>query len=163
MARYSTSVRSDTTKVNVEQKNFTVDVNNTEYKVSLSRSGSQGAKGNSVTNAYLQDGNLYIEISDSTGNLVETVNAGLLDGNLSLSIDNFADFDITGIQDGQGLIYNGNQQALVPHSFTTSSLGDVDNTNRSDGSVLVYNGTASKYEATNTLNNANTTITGGNF
>ena len=153
MSRYSTSVSTDT---------YTVDINKNEYKVSLSRVGAQGSKGDSITRAYFDSNNhLLFEISDAQGNVVETIDAG--DITTNFDINDLSQFDLSTVEDGDVLIYEAASSSFKTHSFTTSNLRDVDNTNRSDGSVLVYNGTSSKYEATNTLNNANTTITGGNF
>ena len=153
MSRYSTSVSTDT---------YTVDINKNEYKVSLSRVGAQGSKGDSITRAYFDSNNhLLLEISNAQGNVVETIDAGSMTANFD--VDDLSQFDLSTVEDGDVLVYEAASSSFKTHSFTTSNLRDVDNTNRSDGSVLVYNGTSSKYEATNTLNNANTTITGGNF
>ena len=70
-------------------------------------------------------------------------------------------FDLSGISEGDGVVM-GNNDTLVAHTFTTTSLSDVDNTNRQNGSVLVYNTTSNKYISTNTIEE-NMTIKGGTF
>jgi len=141
---------------------LTVKKEEVEYKVSLSRVGPQGSQGLSVTRAYFDsDNHLKFEISDGTGAVVNILDAGDIDTNFD--INDLEMFNIEGIQDGDGLRYDNSTNTFTSHSFSTSSLADVDNTNKSDGSVLVYSGTSSKYVATNNLNNANTTITGGSF
>lgn len=162
MARYSTSVRTDTNKIDVKTVKYNVDINTTDYKVSLSRVGAHGSKGDSITRAYYSsDNHLLLEISDAQGNVVETIDAGSITTNFD--INDLTQFDISNVENGDVLVYESASSSFKTHSFSTSNLRDVDNTNRSDGSVLVYSGTSSNYEATNTLNNANTTITGGNF
>lgn len=54
-------------------------------------------------------------------------------------------------------------QNTLNHTFATSDLSDVDNTGRSDGAVLVFSDASSKYEATTTIDNTNTVISGGNY
>jgi len=44
-----------------------------------------------------------------------------------------------------------------------SQLEDVDATNLRDGCLLLYNGTTNRWVATNTIENSNLTISGGNY
>lgn len=44
-----------------------------------------------------------------------------------------------------------------------SQLDDVDVTNLNDGSLLMYNSTSQRWVATNTIENSNLTISGGNY
>lgn len=133
-----------------------------EYKVSLSRVGSQGKQGDSVTRAYFDSNNhLMIEVSDAAGNVVRTLDAGDIDTNFDINDLNV--FDTENEQDGEVLAYSAESNTFTNHRLTTSNLGDVDNTNRQDGSILVYRTASSKYVATTNLDSAGTTITGGSF
>jgi len=64
---------------------------------------------------------------------------------------------------------NPNQRLLVTNysvSGSTLRLGDlfdVDTSNTTDGALLVFSGTTNKFEATDTLENVNTQINGGNY
>lgn len=56
---------------------YSIAVNGTGYDLSLSRTGGQGSKGDSITNVYVDaNENLLVDISDSAGNVVSTVNLG---------------------------------------------------------------------------------------
>jgi hypothetical protein len=144
--------------------NYVLKVEGQDYKINLARTGGQGSRGNSVTNATIDaNHDLIITISDSAGNVVETINAGNITPSLEevTSINAMTDVTITAIQSGDILQHNGTQ--FVNHSLTTSKISDVDNTNLADGSLYVYNGTTNKHTATTQINNSNTTITGGSF
>jgi len=144
--------------------NYILNVDSQDYNIQLARTGGQGSKGNSVTNATIDaNHNLIITVSDSAGNVVETINAGSTTPSLDevTSINAMNDVTITAIQSGDILQHNGTE--FVNHSLTTSRISDVDNTNLADGSLYVYNGTTNKHTATTQLNNSNTTITGGSF
>jgi hypothetical protein len=75
---------------------YTVSVNNNEFLIntvvqdlnlSLSRTGGQGAQGNSVSDAYLDSNdNLIIEVSNAAGGVVQTINLGLIDAVNATSI-----------------------------------------------------------------------------
>jgi hypothetical protein len=144
--------------------NYVLKVEGQDYKINLARTGGQGSRGNSVTNATIDaNHDLIITISDSAGNVVETINAGSTTPSLNevTSINAMNDVTLTAVQSGDILQHDGTQ--FVNHSLTTSKIADVDNTNLADGSLYVYNGTTNKHTATTQLNNSNTTITGGSF
>lgn len=146
--------------------NYILNVDAQDYNIQLARTGGQGSKGNSVTNATIDAShNLIITVSDSAGNVVETINAGNITPSLEevTSINAMTDVTITAIADGDILQFDGSSNNFVNHSLTTSRISDVDNTNLADGSLYVYNGTTNKHTATTQLNNSNTTITGGSF
>lgn len=146
----------------VSNNNVSISVSNTEHSISLSRTGGQGARGDSVDSIYFDsEKNLLVDIVNSAGELVETINAGSLKERIDL-ID-LLDVDYESVTDGDFIIYSEDTQKFTTHTFTTSSISDIDNTNKTDGALLVYNGTTSKYTATTTLNNANTSIIGGLF
>ena len=133
-----------------------------DYKVSLSRTGSQGSKGDSVTNAAINtDGNLIITITRSDGTTYE-IDAGNLESNINLA--DLPDFQITTPKsEGDILIYDADEEVFKNHSLTTTRLLDVDNTNKTDGALLVFDGTSQKYVATNRIEKQTTTVTGGNY
>jgi len=145
----------------VSNNNVTISVDKTEYSVSLSRTGGQGTKGDSVSSVYIDNGDLIVEISNAAGQLVETINVGSLKERLDL-ID-LLDVDYESVSDGQFIIYDGSTQKFTTHTFTTTSISDIDNTNKTDGALLIYNGTTNKYTATTEIENPNTSIIGGFF
>lgn len=146
----------------VSNNNVTISVNTTEQSISLSRTGGQGTRGDSVSRVYFDsDKNLLVEIVNAAGQLVETINAGSMKERIDL-ID-LLDVDYATINDGDFIIYEAATQRFTTHTFTTSSITDIDNTNKRDGALLVYNGTTNKYTATTEIENPNTAIIGGNF
>lgn len=146
----------------VSNNNVIISVDTVDYNISLSRTGGQGAKGDSVSSIYIDaNKNLIVEISNSLGTVVETINAGSLAERIDL-ID-LLDVDYQTVSDGQFIIYDGSTQKFTTHTFTTTSISDIDNTNKSDGALLVYNGTTNKYTATRNIQNSNTNIIGGSF
>jgi len=130
------------------------------YSVSLSRTGGQGSKGDSVTNAELRGSDVIFEITQGDGSVYE-INAGSL--NNEFSIDNLFDIALTDPQEGDTLLYDEIDNKFRNHSFTTSNLKDVDNTNREDGAVLIYDEIVGKYVATNKIEKPTTNIIGGSF
>ena len=146
--------------------NYILNVDAQDYNIQLARTGGQGSKGNSVTNAVIDSNhNLIITVSDSTGNVIETINAGNITPSLEevTSINAMTDVTITAVADGDILQYDASVNNFVNHSLTTSRISDVDNTNLADGAMYVYNGTTNKHTATTQISNSNTTITGGSF
>lgn len=146
----------------VSNNNVTISVSTAEQSISLSRTGGQGTRGDSVSRVYIDSNKDFIvEISNAAGQVVETINAGSLRERIDL-ID-LLDVDYTSINDGDFIIYEAATQKFTTHTFTTSSITDIDNTNKRDGALLVYNGTTNKYTATTEIENPNTAIIGGNF
>ena len=151
-----------TYRVTVSNNDISISTSPVSYAIALSRTGSQGIKGDSVSSVALNENNdLIITVSTSSGEVVETFNLGALIAGINL--DEIQDINTTGITSGQVIQYESETSTYVPHTLTTGSMTDVDNTNRADGSLLLYDGVSSKYKATNNLNNANTTIFGGVF
>jgi hypothetical protein len=143
--------------------NYVLKVEGQDYKINLARTGGQGSKGDTISNAVIDsNGDLLITVSDSTGAVVNTINAGSVQGAVT-GLGSLSDVTITSIQNSDILQYDSNTSKFVNHSLTTSKIADVDNTNLADGSLYVYNGTTNKHTATTQLNNSNTTITGGSF
>jgi len=146
----------------VSNNNVTLTLTNPSHTLSLSRTGGQGTKGDSVTNVAINaNSELIITISNAAGSVVETINAGNLFQNLEF-VD-IADVIITNIQDGQYIAYDSSDQKYKNHTLTTTKITDIDNTGKTDGAILVYNGSSSKYAATTNIDNANTAIIGGTF
>lgn len=140
---------------------YNMTVEQPQFTMSLSRTGGQGSKGDSVSGAVINnDGDLIITVSRADGTSFE-LNAGNLENNLDLG--DLQDFTIANKQDGDVLIYQAASGTFENHQLTTTRLLDVDNTNKADGAVFVYSGTSSKYEATTRVENSNTMIIGGSF
>ena len=150
----------------MDNQQYVLTVDSQNYALSMARTGGQGSKGNSVTNAVINSENdLIITVTDALGNTAETINAGSLTPQIEeiLAINALSDVTITDVADGDIIQYDGNTSQFVNHTLTTSKVIDIDNTNKEDGALLVYNGTTTKYTATTAINNPNTTITGGSF
>jgi hypothetical protein len=148
---------------NLTTKNNTIEISleNKEYIVSLARTGGQGSKGDTVTNAFInQDNDLVIEVTNSSG-VVTQIIAGNI--NSSLALGGLSDVTINSLADGDYLAYEAASSNYKNYRLTTSRVRDIDNTNRQDGSMLVYNSSTAHYVATNNLNNPNLIITGGNY
>lgn len=148
-------------RVTVNNNTITVDTSSVSYAVSQSRTGGQGTKGDSITNAAINnDGNLIVTITRADGTTYD-VDAGNIESNIQLT--DLDEITLTNTQDGDVLIWNAADGEFQNHQLTTSKLLDVDNTNRADGALLVYDSTAQKYQATTRIEKATTTVTGGNY
>jgi hypothetical protein len=84
-------------------------------------------------------------------------------GSGATELSGLSDVLVTTPQEGDALLFDSASGDFQNYQLTTSRMSDIDNTNRADGSVLVYNGTATKYVATNSIDNGNLTIKGGSF
>jgi len=131
-----------------------------EYTISLSRTGGQGTKGDSVTSAALVSGDLILTITRSDGTTY-TSNAGRISE--TLGIQDMNDVTLNNLADNAVLRYNATAGEWQNHQLTTSNITDIDNTNKEDGAVLVYDNTAAKYQATNRIEKQTTHIIGGSF
>jgi hypothetical protein len=148
--------------IKLEELSYDISLAAPEVNLALSRTGGQGSKGDSITNVETNSsGELVVTISNSVGNVVETINLGFLE--VDTVLGNLRDVEVTSITDGQILQYDLATTTYVPHTLTTSSMTDVDNTGKTDGAVFLFDGTSNKYKATTQLNNANTSIIGGSF
>jgi hypothetical protein len=140
---------------------YTMTVEQPAFTMSLSRTGGQGSKGDSVSNAVINsDADLMVTITRADGTTYE-VNAGNLETTIDLGDLN--DFDINNSQPGDFLTYEDSLGKYQNHQLTTSKVLDIDNTNKEDGAVLVYDNTAQKYQATNRIEKQTTHIIGGSF
>jgi hypothetical protein len=158
---YKLSTKGNKLEISLTKNELVTEVDKLEYSVSLARTGGQGSKGDSVTNAFINaDEELILEVTSSGGQVTQ-INAGNILTNVALH--DLSDVSLLHLQEGDYLAYDLSTQTFGNHQLTTSKLADIDNNSRSDGSVLVYNGLSAKYTATNQLNNPNTLIVGGNF
>lgn len=158
---YKLTTKGNKLELSLTKKELVTKVTKPEYSVSLSRTGGQGSKGDSITNVHIDENlDLVVEITSSSG-VVSTITAGNLAS--ALSVGQLTDVVITNISEGDYLAYDVATQSYKNYSLTTSRLSDIDNTNKQDGSVLVYSSSTEKYTATNQLNNPNTLIVGGDF
>jgi len=145
----------------VDNNNFSLTIDKKEHTLSLSRTGGQGSKGDSVTGATINsDADLIITITKADGT-TSTVNAGNLEANIDLNDLN--DFQLVSKAEGDVLIYDGTALKFKNHQLTTSKVLDIDNTAKAEGAVLVYDSSSSKYIATTRIENAGTIIIGGTF
>jgi hypothetical protein len=152
MARYTTTV---------DNNNISLTIDKQEHTLSLSRTGGQGSKGDSVTNAVLNgDQDLIITITSADG-ATSDVNVGNLTPTISLG--ELSDLDITNAQEGDALIFDSVDSKFKNHALTTSKVLDIDNTGKAEGAVLVYDATAAKYQATTRIEKQETIIIGGSF
>ena len=151
-------------ELTLQTLDYDVNVESPKIALSLSRTGGQGAKGDTITSVFINAQNELVVVTTDSAGVESQFNAGAIES-LS-SINTLEDVTITNLENDQVLVYNSTTQVWEnkPHTFaTTSDLGDVDNTNRTDGSLLVFSSNSSKYEATSTLQNQNTIILGGSF
>jgi len=139
---------------------YTMTVEQPEFIMSLSRTGGQGSKGDSVTSVTTVNGELVFTITRADGTTYES-NAGAIGG--AFSFNNLGDVSITTPSEGDVVIYDEVADEWKNHQLTTSKVLDIDNTNKEDGAVLVYDNTAQKYQATNRIEKETTYIIGGSF
>ena len=132
-----------------------------EFNISLSRTGGQGSKGDSVVGANIDANGDFIFTVLKADGTTEDFNAGSLDENFN--IDQISDITLTNPQEGDVLIYDATGSDFKNHQLTTTKLLDVDNSGKEDGAVLVYDNTSSKYKATTRIEKETTHIIGGSF
>jgi len=151
MARYTTTV---------DNNNINLTIDKQEHTLSLSRTGGQGSKGDSVTGATTLNGDIIFTITRADGTTYET-NAGTIGG--AVQFNSLGDVSVTNLSEGDVAIYDAVDSQWKNHQLTTSKVLDVDNTNKEDGAVLVYDNTTQKYQATNRIEKQTTHIIGGSF
>lgn len=158
---YRTTLTQNEVKISFENPQFKTGVEPIEYNVSLSRTGTQGAKGDSVSDVYVDTNkNLIIEVSNAAGTVIETYSEALSE---LLGIIDLTDVSYETKEDGDILVYDQEISAFTTHKFKTSNLRDVDDSARADGSILIFNGTSQKYKASQSIDNENFSIIGGTF
>jgi len=153
MTAYKTTVTANKVDITLVKTNHTV---------SLSRTGGQGAKGDSVASIVFNSNNdIVVTMVNGAGEVIEVINAGNLFQNVFMS--NIQDVTSDTPSDGDILLYDGSASKYAPHSFTTTNVTDIDNSGKTDGAMFLYDASSSKYKATTQINNANTVISGGTF
>lgn len=61
----------------VNSQDYELTVNSQDYNLNLARTGGQGSRGDSISNAVINsNGDLILTVSNNAGDLVSTVNAG---------------------------------------------------------------------------------------
>ena len=151
MARYTTTVDNNNISLTIEKQ---------EHNISLSRTGGQGSKGDSVTNVQLINGRFVVTITRSDGTTYE-IDAGAFSETMAL--DDLTDATLTSPQEGDFLAYDAAASQWNNHQLTTSKVLDIDNTGKAEGAVLVYDATDAKYKATTRIEKQETLIIGGSF
>ena len=149
-------------KTTVTANSVSITLDKTDHTLSLSRTGGQGAKGDSVSSVVVNAANdLIVTLVNGTGTILEIINAGNIFQNAKLQ--NLIDVESVNPSDGDVLIYESSSSTYKLHSFTTTNLADVDNSGKTDGAMFLYDASSSTYKATTQINNANTVISGGTF
>ena len=151
--------------VTVSNNNINITATPVEHSISLSRTGGQGTQGNSISNAAVNASNeLIITVVDSGNNVVDTINAGVIDvsGGL-INLDELADVDATGPADGDALHFEQTTSRWTTRKTSTDDISDIDNAGKTEGAVLLYDTASSKYKSTRLLNSSGTQIIGGSF
>jgi hypothetical protein len=143
---YSVSVNSDKIVVEAKNTDYVINVDSVDYDVSLSRTGGQGSKGDSVSNVYLNlDNHLIIVITDSSGAVVEEIDVGNIDVNVNLGIGELNDVSINFLGSGYFLVYNSTANRWESKEVKVADLADVEVTTYTENDVLLYNNTTNKF------------------
>jgi len=105
---YKVTAKNDKISINVTTTDNNVNIVSPNHSVSLSRTGGQGAKGDSITDVYVTEGILYVEVSNSAGDVVDTINAGDFSEIIraNIVVGNLSDVTISGLSTDQILRYN---------------------------------------------------------
>ena len=125
---------------------YKVTVEQNSLALSLSRTGGQGAKGDSITRVYVDASNaLFIVISDAAGNVISTTNVGSVSA--AFGIQDLTNVTISSASTGDTLQYNGVAWANQPFDSTvrntisvTDSGGDGALTYTAGTGVIEYTG-----------------------
>lgn len=158
---YKLSTKGNKLEVSLATNKLVTEVNKLEYAVSLSRTGGQGTKGDTISNVYVDaNQHLIVQTTNSLG-VVTSFDAGDVEADINL--DHLEDVIFTNIQEADIIAYDATTQVFRNYQLTTSRMLDIDNNDRTDGSLLVFKENDNKYVATSLLNNPNTIITGGTF
>jgi len=112
----------------------------TTYSISLSRTGGQGSKGDSISNIYVNEANDFlVDISDSAGNLLQTVDVGNIDTLIQDGVSEALDTAITGGSNTYITVAKTDGSFDFVAQVPISGLIDVDLTAVSDEDYLRYN------------------------
>lgn len=133
--------------VSVNQNKIVIESTKSNYEVSLSRTGGQGAKGDSITDAYFTEaGNLIFVISNSAGEVVEQIDTGNIVTSLDIDLNDLADVTINLVGAGYTLVYNSATNRWVSRKLLVTDLGDVAITGIADNHILSYDSATNKFK-----------------
>ena len=140
---------SDKYSITVSNSNITATLAQSTQTLSLARTGGQGSKGDSISNVYVDgSNNLLVDISNSGGDLLETINVGNIDLLITSAVNAQVD---AAVGNGENtyitVSLSGETDAF---DFTVelpmAGITDVEVAGLSDGKVLAFNSTSSKWE-----------------
>lgn len=101
---------------------YKINLSKEELKLSLSRTGGQGAKGDSVSNAEINSsGDLVITVSSGSGDVVNTYNLG----STLTSFSSISDVNLTSLSDNQILQYDSATSKWKNENISSLGLSNV--------------------------------------
>jgi hypothetical protein len=125
---------------------YSISVLNNTYEVSLSRTGGQGSKGDSVSSVYVGVNNhLFIVISDGAGNVIEEYDAGDINANIQVAIDDLSDVSINFLGEDYFLGYNSTANRWESKTISVGDLSDVTISSIADNDLLAWDAGALKF------------------
>ena len=105
-----------------------IKVENVQYKISLSRVGAQGTKGDSITNVVINELNeMVITISDAGGNVVQTINTGDIFTN-GVEIEEINGINLTDPTSGEVLTYDFANSEFINQTLAEADIQAASNT-----------------------------------
>jgi len=126
---------SSTYKLNLENKIYNLNLDNPEMKISMSRIGGQGSKGDSISDISLDaNNNIIITVSGASGDVVETFNLGTL--NTNVNIESLNNVTVTDLVSGDYLKYDGSE--FVNSSFEDDARAVLSVVNSSGEGSISY-------------------------
>jgi hypothetical protein len=132
--------------ISLSNNSIVIDSTNTNYEVTLARTGGQGSKGDSVVSAYVGvDNHLFIVIADGAGNIIEEIDAGNTLGSINIGLNELNDVAINILGEGYFLIYNATANRWESKAVKVKDLSDVEVTTYTENDVLLYNAVDSKF------------------
>lgn len=142
---YKVTVSNNNISVNTTSTTNTVKVEPVNLSVSLSRTGGQGSKGDSISSIYMSDGILYATISNSAGDVISTETIGDVAAivGTEISIGELNNVTITSANESDILKYDAATQTWVneafAHTHPMAEISDVNLTGLQNGDILAYN------------------------
>lgn len=144
---YTLSLSQNNIVIDTTVNTHELSTTTVKNEISLSRTGGQGAKGDSITAAYLNnDAELIIEISNSAGVIVETINAGGISEYINLNLDDLRDVVINLTGAGYYLGYNTNTNKWVSKLIPLNDLSDVTITNPTNLEVISFDVATNRFK-----------------
>ena len=112
-----------TYKTTVAGNEISLTLTRNDHTVSLSRTGGQGSKGDSLQNIQFVNNHLICTIVRSDGTTYE-IDAGTFEDNLTL--DNLDGVIVSAPQEGDVLLFDATDNEWKNHQLTTSKILDID-------------------------------------